>query len=215
MNIAIIGVGEYSKIIEELILENAENNIVGYLDDRYIYIDFRDNQFFGPITTADKITKFYNDLKFVIGIENNAIRKSIVQKLGLNHKDYVTLCSKQAIISTSAMIGSGTVVMAGSIVNPNTKVGRHCVISSGAVIDHDNTLGDFIHISLNTALSDTVKIGEGTLVGPGATVNPNITIGEWSEVRTGSVVNDEIEILHRSKVVNPAKVKLNKVTGGI
>ena len=35
MNIAIIGKGGHSKVIEDIILSNNEYEIVGYLDDRY------------------------------------------------------------------------------------------------------------------------------------------------------------------------------------
>ena len=59
MNIAVIGKGGHSRVVQEMILEKADNKIAGYLDDRYIYISFEKSQFYGPVSTADKIKKLY------------------------------------------------------------------------------------------------------------------------------------------------------------
>ena len=176
MKIAMIGDGGHSKVIQEIILENENNKIVGFLDDHYVYIAFKENQFFGPVSTADKIIKLYHDLKFVVAIGNNAIRKSIVQKLGLMNNDYVTIIHKTAVISPSAVIGHGTVVMANAVINARAKIGNHCIINTSAVVEHDNAIGDYVHISPNATITGTVKVGEGCQIGRRAIVIPDTTI---------------------------------------
>jgi len=214
MNIAVIGKGGHSRVVQEMILEKADNKIAGYLDDRYIYISFEKSQFYGPVSTADKIKKLYNDLKFVIAIGNNAIRKSIAQKLALSSDDYVTVIHKSAIVSPSAHIASGTVIMPGAVINANAEIGHHCIINTGAVIEHDCIIDDFVHISPNATLTGNVKIGVGSQIGAGATVLPNLNIEEWSAIGAGAVVIDSIPA-NSTAVGVPALIKNMKVSGGL
>jgi acetyltransferase EpsM len=213
MDIAIIGEGRHSEVIQEMILDNENDKIVGYLDDHYVYIAFKDDKFFGPVSTSDKIIKFYSNLKFVVTIENNALRKLTVQTSCLRDKDYVSIIHKTAVISPSAVIGNGTVIMANATINANAKIGNHCIIHSGAVIERDCELSDFVHISPNVTLTDKVKISEGVHIGAGATVMPNTTIEEWGVISADAT---EIDTIPKASIAVgvPAKVKLNKVVGG-
>ncbi|MGV3488737.1 MAG: acetyltransferase [Tuberibacillus sp.] len=209
MNITIIGRGGHSKVIQEMVMDNKENKIAGYLDDKYSYLAFDNHQFVGPVSCADKIIKVYRELKFIVAIGHNALRKSIVQKLALEKDDYVTMIHRTAVISPSARIGKGTVIMANAVVNADAVIGDHCIINSGAVIEHDCAIGDFAHVSPNATLTGNVKLGEGTHIGAGAVVIPNMFVNEWSVIGAGAAVIDHIPS-YSTAIGIPAKVKVNK-----
>lgn len=192
MKIVIIGQGGHSKVIRDIILSSREHEIIGYLDDRYEDITIVNNTYFGPIAAAQKMIDRFDSIKFVIAIGNNKVRKAINQKLGLSDNDYITLIQKTAVVSPSAKLGPGTVVMPYAVINADTKVGNHAIINTGAVVEHDNNLGNFVHISPNATLTGSVVIEEGTHIGAGATVIPNIKVGEWSVIGAGATVIHDI-----------------------
>ncbi|WP_242219249.1 acetyltransferase [Bacillus cereus group sp. BfR-BA-01380] len=192
MKIVMIGQGGHSKVIRDIILSNKEYEIVGYLDDRYEDITIVDNIYFGPISTVYEMINDFNQIKFVIAIGNNKVRKKIAEKLGLPDNCYATLIHKTAVISPNAKIGNGTVVMPNAVINADTQIGNHSIINTGSVVEHDNILGDFVHISPHVTLTGSIIIEEGVHIGAAATLIPSVKIREWSIIGAGTVVINDI-----------------------
>ena len=132
---------------------------------------------------------FLSHEQMIVSIGRNATRKKIVQKI---RHSFGKAIHPSAIISPSASIGDGTVVLHGSIIQADAKIGKHCIINTAATIDHDCHLGDYVHISPNATISGTVTIGTGTWVGAGATVVNNIAIGKGCIIGAGAVVTKNI-----------------------
>lgn len=139
----------------------------------------------------------------IISIGNNLIRKKIADKfIG---KIHAAIAHSSAVISSSAKLHKGTVVMANAVINASAVVGEHCIINSGAIIEHDCKLGNFVHISPNAALAGDVTVGEGTHVGIGAVIIPGINIGKWVIIGAGSIVIKDIPD-GMVAVGNPARI---------
>ena len=130
-----------------------------------------------------------DDDEIIISIGSNKIRKKVSQTLNMV---YGWALHPSAVLGDDVIIGQGTVVMAGSVINSSSDIGNHVIINTNASVDHDCELKDFIHISPNATLCGGVKIGEGTHVGAGATITPNLIIGEWVTIGAGAVVIDNI-----------------------
>lgn len=213
MKIVVIGRGGHSKVISDMILSDRESDIVGYLDDKYDEVGMIEDTYCGPISAANRMLEYFNDIKFVIAIGDNEVRQSIVKRLNLSNEYYVTLIHKTAVISPSTKIGYGTVVMPNSVINAETKIGVQSIINTGSVIEHDNIVGDFSHVCPGATLTGTVHIGEGAYVGAGSTIIPNIKIGEWAIIGAGATVITDIPS-HCTAVGIPAKVKkVNPISG--
>ncbi|NMA64614.1 MAG: acetyltransferase, partial [Clostridiaceae bacterium] len=88
--------------------------------------------------------------------------------------------------------GSGTVVMAGVVINSSTRIGKGCIINTGATIDHDNVIEDYVHISPGVNTAGTVRVGCGTWLGIGSVVSNNITVTNNCRVGAGAVVVKDI-----------------------
>ncbi|MFK9089951.1 acetyltransferase [Bacillus salipaludis] len=192
MNIAVIGRGGHSKVVSDMIFSNGDHQIVGYLDDKYEHIRLIGNTFCGPISSSKRLISHFKDIKFVNAIGDNKIRQGIVRKLNLPDEYYLTIIHKSAIISQSAKIGFGTVVMPNVVINANTNVGSHSIINTGSIIEHDSIIGNFSHVCPGATLTGAVQLGEGDFIGAGATIIPNIHIGEWTIVGAGSTVIHDI-----------------------
>lgn len=206
MKFVIIGNGGHSKVISDMVLANKENEIIGYLDDKYENIKLLDNHFYGPVLTARNLAECFNDLKFIIAIGNNSVRKKIVQKLDLPEECYATVIHKTAVVSPRAQIGFGTVVMPNAVINADARIGWHTIINTSAVVEHDCKVGDFVHISPHAALTGGVQIEEGASIGAGAAIIPNVTVSEWAVIGAGATVINDIPS-HWTAVGTPARTK--------
>ncbi|WP_299987997.1 acetyltransferase [uncultured Pontibacter sp.] len=121
----------------------------------------------------------------IISIGDNAIRRRVAEKLKVVFGKAI---HSTAIVSPSATIAEGTVVMQGAVIQADAQVGKHAIINTGASIDHDCQIGDYAHISPGAVLSGNVQVGEGTHIGAGAVVIPNLKIGKWCKIGAGAVV---------------------------
>jgi acetyltransferase EpsM len=216
MKIVVVGRGGHSKVIADMILSYQENDMVGFLDDKYDEIGLIENIYCGPISSAKQLVEAFHDLKFVIAIGDNKVRKAIVERLNIPDENYVSVIHQSAVISPSAKIGYGSVVMPNSVINADTQIGVHSIINTASVIEHDSIIGDFSHVCPGTTLTGTVQIGEGTYVGAGSTIIPNIRIGEWTIIGAGAAVITDIPsyctavgIPAKVKKVNPISVEVN------
>jgi acetyltransferase EpsM len=206
MNIVLIGDGGHSKVIQDIIFLQQDDVIVGILDDKYQESIIKEDIHYGPIHSIHQLVSKYKDLKFVIAVGNNQARKKIADKLPFSPKDYITCIHPSAIVSPSAKVGNGTVVMANAVINAATEVGHHCIINTASILEHDNGLEDYIHVSPSATLTGDVKVKEGAHIGAGSTIIPNMHIGEWSVVGAGATVIEDVPAYSLAAGV-PATIK--------
>jgi sugar O-acyltransferase (sialic acid O-acetyltransferase NeuD family) len=126
----------------------------------------------------------------IISIGKNDIRKKISESF--KGRFHPAIAHASAVISPSAKLQKGTVVMANASVNSEAIIGEHCIINTGATVEHDCLLKNYVHISPNAALAGDVTVGEGTHIGIGAVVIQGIKIGKWVTVGAGAVVINDI-----------------------
>ena len=182
----IIGAGGHGKVIADAALKNGYTNIC-YIDDHAT----GDVMGFPIIGTSADIERLNDGITdFIIGIGNNAVRKTIAEEYNVN---WVSIVHPSAQIAFNAEIGKGSVVMANAVVNACATVGEHCIINTGAIVEHDNVIENYAHISPNVALGGTVRIGSLTHVGIGATVKNNTEICSECTIGAGAVVVKNIK----------------------
>ena len=134
----------------------------------------------------------------IVSIGVNKIRKIVVDRLVAKANEdghpleFATAIHPSAIISPSAKIGEGTVIMAGAVINADAVIGKHCIVNTGATVDHDCVIGDYCHIAPGANVSGGTHIGEGTWIGVGACVIQCLNIGKWSFIGAGSVVVKDV-----------------------
>jgi sugar O-acyltransferase (sialic acid O-acetyltransferase NeuD family) len=102
------------------------------------------------------------------------------------------LIHPSAIISPTATIGHGAIMMAGTIVNAASRIGANIIINTAASIDHECMIGDSVHIAPGSRLSGLVRVGSATYIGVGTTIRESINIGSNVMVGAGSLVLKDI-----------------------
>lgn len=176
--LVIIGAGGHGKVCADIAKKNGYTHIL-FLDD-------------GPVPgVAGKIseyTAYLNTADFFVAIGNNAVREKIAKELISQNACLATLIHPFAAVADSAVIGAGTVVVAGAVVNPDAKIGTGVIVNTCASVDHDCVIGDYVHIAAGAHICGTVTVGECTWVGGGATVSNNVSVCADCMIGAGAVM---------------------------
>jgi sugar O-acyltransferase (sialic acid O-acetyltransferase NeuD family) len=101
------------------------------------------------------------------------------------------IVSPLAYVSRHAVIGAGTIVMHGAIVNAGARLGDNCIVNTRALIEHDATIEDHCHISTGAILNGNVRLGAGSFVGSGSTIREGVALGKASVVGMGVAVRHD------------------------
>ena len=213
MELAVIGHGGHSKVIQDIIRCRNNDQIIAFLDDKYQERFHKAGVYYGGIASVPEIFESYPNCQIVIAIGDNGTRKNIVEKLQLPAERYATLIHPAAVVSPSAKVKHGTVVMANAVINADSRIGSHSIINTSAIIEHDSQVGDFVHVSTKAGLTGAVHLKEGVFIGAGATIIPKVQIGLWSVIGAGATVIDDLPDFCTA-VGTPAKVKGKQIHGG-
>ena len=173
----------------------------------YENIVFLDDDKSKGFLTFDDI-KENRDYHISFGIGNNQIREKLYKKVKENGFFTPILIHPSSIISPSARIEEGTVVMPNVVVNAKAYIGKCVILNSSCVVEHESIIGDFVHISPKVAIAGDVKIGNFTHIGIGSSVIQCLEIGKNSIIGSGSVVVKNIRDFKKA-YGNPCKEKGN------
>lgn len=122
----------------------------------------------------------YKEVTFIFqSYDIQDMKKTINFKdsLGIPLNRYCTFVHPSCMVSRSAIIGVGTVILANSVVNPKAKVGQFNTIVSGVTIGHDAVIGNYNLIATQAVVANIV-MGDRNFIGINATTNNKITIGD-------------------------------------
>lgn len=198
--VVILGAGGNSlAIIDAIAAANALSpsqppyRIEGILDD----ID--DNQ--GKVVLGCRVIGRIADAprhggcRFVNGISSIASFRripDIIARTGLGRERFVSIVHPRAVVSPSATIGMGSVVLAGSILCPEAKVGDHVIILQNTSVNHHSAIGDFSTLSAGITILGYVDVGPNAFIGGGSSIIPGCRIGGGAIVGAGSVVTRDL-----------------------
>ena len=174
--IYIYGASGHGLVIADIARDNGYDEIV-FLDD----------------ASEFKFSPELEKVDIIIAIGDNKTRQKISQKVEVAGFEIVNLIHKSAVVSESAVIEKGVVVMPNAVINAKARIKEGAIINSGAVIEHECVIGKFAHISPNAALAGNVSVGEFTHVGIGSSVIQGISIGKNCIIGAGSVVVRDIK----------------------
>ena len=150
----------------------------------------------GSEENLDNIVKGdFSDIEVAIGIGDNYIRNKVYEKKKKKYSnlEYAVLIHPSAVVSESAIIGEGSVVMPCAVVNANSTIGRFSIVNTKASVDHDCSIGDFVTLAPGVTLGGNVTVGNFSAVCLGASVIHGITIGKENVIGANSLVLKNIE----------------------
>jgi sugar O-acyltransferase (sialic acid O-acetyltransferase NeuD family) len=193
-NILIIGGGGHAKVVISILKKHRSYNILGYFD-RNDNGDILSVKYIGDDSNAPNIFRNgCNQAALGLGqLRSSLFRRQIVELYSNIGFEFPTIISHSAQINEDVLLGNGTVVMDGTIINSGTRIGTFSILNTSSSIDHDCKIGDFTHIAPGVTLSGGVEIGMDCLIGTGSTIIQYKTITSNVIVGAGSVVTKDIQ----------------------
>ena len=119
-------------------------------------------------------------------------RKRLLDQLEHAGYQFETLVDPRAVVRPSAIIGAGSVVMAGAIVSDRVTIGRHSILNFQCSVSHDVTIGDYCTLCPGVHVGGWAKVGAQTWLGIGAVLKDRVSVGAGSYVGAGACVVEDI-----------------------
>ena len=146
----------------------------------------------------------------IVTIGDNAARGKVAAWLKSEGIPLGIAIHPAAVVANRVVIGEGSVIMAGCVVNSDSTLGTNVIVNTGATVDHDCSIGNEVHIAPGCHLCGGVSIGAGSLLGAGTSVIPGVHIGANVVVGAGSTVVAEISDGARVAGTPAAPIKSKK-----
>ncbi len=186
------GAGGHAKVVADLARAGGWE-VIGFLDEAP---QRQGQQFYGTTILGGSrhLTETVADrtVQVVVAIGDNAARERCIEVARREGYTVPVLIHPAAVVSPTAHLEPGTVVMAGAIVQADTRIGVGGIINTGASVDHDCVLGRCVHVAPGARLTGQIEVGDLTLIGVGAVVIPRVRIGRCCTVGAGAVVIHEV-----------------------
>ncbi|MCI6988926.1 MAG: acetyltransferase [Campylobacter sp.] len=173
--IYIYGDGGHGRVVADIARS------LGY--EKIIFLDDKSESKFSPNLPKKEI---------IIAIGDNCVRAKVQDKVLKSGFEVVSLIHPSAIVSKSAVVGKGVVIMPNAVINANVLIKDGAIINTSAVVEHDCVIGEFAHLSPNVAIAGGVKVGEFSHLGIASSVIQKISIGANSTIGAGACVIDDI-----------------------
>ncbi len=186
-DIVIVGAGGHAKIIVELLGEKVR----AYSDE--VEVDWLNAKYLG---NDDVAVKTFVPNNFIMGLggsswEELERRMVIFRRYIKSGRNAPPICHPNAIISESAKIDQGAVILAGAIVQPNAFIGEAAIVNTGAIIEHDTHIGAGSHIAPRSVVLGGASVGKCSMVGAGAIVLPRSKVGNRKTISANSLFHSK------------------------
>lgn len=191
----VIGGGEHARVVIEAARSRSDLwNVVGFVDGQpcpETAARLRVRQF----ASDDKALRQAATAFFVLGIArigSAELRRGIVTRFTKAGARWGTVVHRAAVVSETAWLGEGTVILATAVVNSGAVIGAHGVVNTAAVIEHDVKFGDFALAAPGAIVGGGAEIGADCYLGLGSRVRDHVSVGRAALIGMGAVVVESV-----------------------
>ncbi len=194
-NIIVAAQSGHAKVVIDIIEKQGRYKIVGLTDkDDKSGKEFSGYKVLGKDEDLPQLAKKYSVTGFIVGVGDNFKRHQVTEKIKNITPDLklVSAIHPSAQLASDVKVGSGTVIMAGVVINSASKIGSSCILNTLSSLDHDCIMDDFSSLAPHAAIGGNVTIGEFSAVMLGANVINNVHIGQHTVIGTSATVLNDI-----------------------
>lgn len=194
-SVVVIGASGHAGVVIDILEKAGCHTIVGVLDRPGTPLDgFLGYEILGSEEDLPGLMRTRGIEGGVIAVGDNRTRADIAQRVErlVPGFSFVAAIHPAATLARDVEIGSGTVIMAGVVVNTAARIGSHCMLNTNASLDHDSVMGDFSSLAPGAATGGNVRIGEHAAVMMGVQIAQGVSVGARAVVGAGSVVLEDV-----------------------
>ena len=194
-SIILIGNGGHCKSCIDVIENSTEFFIKGLIAKDSNYLEnFMNYRILGnDLNILNSFSKDDYGLIAVGQIKSAKKRISLFNLLKKNKILLATVKSKYSIVSSSAILGAGTITMHNSIINAGAVIGMNCILNTNSLVEHEVKIGNHCHISTGAIINGGVTIGHESFIGSGCIIREGVKIGDNVVVTAGKIIMKDIE----------------------
>jgi len=191
--IVIIGGGGHAKVLINVIKKSQLFEAYGYVDhnDRGILLGVN---YLGSDDVLNDI--FSQGIKYAaIGIGQVQVtqrRQEIVDRVREVGFKFPVIVSKDAIVNEDVLVGEGSQLFDGVVINSGTRIGNFSIINTKSTIEHDCTIGKYCHVATGAVISGGVEVGDFSMIGSNAVILQYKKIAPRTLIGSGGVVIKDI-----------------------
>lgn len=183
----VLGAGGHGRVVAFAARSAGLWTDIAFLDDRFPEFEsLDDSPVFGRFDSAPLFRGRFSDA--VVALGDGYVRLDMTRQLRTDGFRLPVIAHPSATVSEYAVIGDGTVVLAGGVVHPGAMLGEACIVNTSATVDHDCRLGCAVHLSPGVHLGGEVTVGDFAWLGVGASVKNGVAIGAGAIVGVGAAV---------------------------
>ena len=193
--IAVIGCSAHARVVVDILEQNPEYHVVGLLDShRGVTEEVLGYRVLGSDEDLPALVDARICDSVFVAIGDNWVRGQVVERIKRSTPGvrFITAIHPFSQISKNVVIGEGTVIMPGVVVNTGCRIAEFCILNTSSSLDHDSVMEPFSSLAPRAVTGGTVTIGTYTAVAIGAVVSHAIRIGKHTVVGAGATVVRDI-----------------------
>jgi UDP-N-acetylbacillosamine N-acetyltransferase len=192
--LVIWGAGGHALVVADIVREQGQYELVGFLDDRPPGIRPTDLAGTPVLGGGDQLhcLKSRGVTHAIVAVGDARVRLALAEQARQAGLVLAVAVHPRATVAAGVPLGAGTVVAAGAVVNPGVWIHQNVVVNTSSSVDHDCFIDDGAHICPGAHLAGGVRVGRAAWIGIGATVTERVRIGAGSVVGAGAVVLGDV-----------------------
>ena len=184
----IVGAGGHGRSVAEAVALAGEYEIAGFLDDGLdVGQGVMSWAVLGRPDAAAALRHVADSV--IVAIGNNALREAMTEQLQALGFALATVIHPRAFVAPSAVVGSGSAIMAGAIVGTEAQLGRGVIVNCGAVVDHHAKVHDFGHLGVNACMAGGTVLGRGAWMQAGAAMGYGVELPANAVLQVGGALS--------------------------
>lgn len=193
MKVAIIGAGGHGRVVLDILRNNHQFDIAGFLDsDPGLHHKTVDGvEILGDLSLTEQFTELGIGA-VVIAIGDNRVRRRYAEMFTQKGVSLVSAIHSSATIAGNANIGKNVIISAGANVCAHVLVEDSAILNTGCIVDHESIIRTGAHVCPGVRLAGHVTVHPSAFIGIGATVIQGVTVGESAVVGAGAVVLNDV-----------------------
>jgi sugar O-acyltransferase (sialic acid O-acetyltransferase NeuD family) len=207
-------IGNCLDIMDAVLAVNKENGlqtyeILGLLDDEPSRQGIEICGF--PVLGSLAIAKEVPHALFVNGIgspRSYRSKQALIEGLGIDRTRFATIIHPTAVVSSSATIGYGSVVLANCTICSNVHIGDHVMMLPNCVLGHDTHVHNYSTFAASVTVSGSVSIGRSCYLGGSSCIREYTHLGDEVLLGMGAVLIGDAPT-GSTMVGNPARLLRN------
>jgi sugar O-acyltransferase (sialic acid O-acetyltransferase NeuD family) len=188
--VIVLGAGGHARVLIDA-LQELGTEIMGLTDpDKTLWGQtLMDVDILGP---DEKIFDIHPERILLVNAlgstKSTRARQELFETWQQRSYSFATVVHPKAVLAKSVQLAEGVQILAGAVINPNTKIGANTIVNTGAIVEHDCIIGDHVHLAPGARVAGNVTIGKAAHIGIGSTIIQGLTLGENCLVAAGAVV---------------------------